>query len=172
MILMWRVSYIPSFFQILQHCSCSTNLCNRNWVEAGSTDHPVDTKEVPSDPIKVLPYYLCSHTMIFDNPFCSVLNVTHQKKGSVLMGILVIVRSVNLGMGAWLLWVENIWYFTCVLTWYVAETKVGKDDVLIRDCSEEYGNAEFDCNTINGEDAVWISLWSKISGMMSHFFRP
>ena len=36
----------------------------------------------------------------------------------------------------------------------VAETKVGKDDVLIRDCSEEYGNAEFDCNTINGEDAV------------------
>ena len=36
----------------------------------------------------------------------------------------------------------------------VSETKVGKDDVLIRDCSEEYGNAEFDCNTINGEDAV------------------
>ena len=35
-----------------------------------------------------------------------------------------------------------------------SETKVGKDDVLIRDCSEEYGNAEFDCSTINGEDAV------------------
>ena len=35
-----------------------------------------------------------------------------------------------------------------------SETKVGKDDVLIRDCSEEYGNAEFNCNTINGEDAV------------------
>ena len=153
MILMWRVSYIPSFFQILQICSCSTNLCNKNWVEAGSTDHPVDTTEVPSDPIKVFPYVFL-HTMIFNNPFRSVLNVTQLEKGSVLRCILVIVRSVSLGMGAWLLWVENIWYFTCVLTWYVAETKVGKDDVLIRDCSEEYGNAAFDCTTINGEWGV------------------
>ena len=53
-VLMSRVLYLASFFQTAVTCSCSTNLCNKNWVEAGSTDHPVDTTEVPSDPIQVL----------------------------------------------------------------------------------------------------------------------
>jgi len=35
------------------------------------------------------------------------------------------------------------------------ETKVGHDDVLIRDCSQEYGsNARYDCTEIDGEDAT------------------
>merc|ERR1711892_554157 len=55
---------------ILQSCLCSTELCNKNWVEAGSTENPVDTTEAP----------------------------------------------------------EAI----CMIT---LETKVGKEDVLIRDCS-------------------------------------
>ena len=108
-ILMSRVLYFASFFQTAVTCTCSTNLCNKNWVEAGSTDHPVDTTEAPSDPIQVLSYKLgqteCSayynlYSMTSNNPLCSVLNVTHLEKGSVLMTILVLVRSVSLGMGA------------------------------------------------------------------------
>ena len=31
------------FLQELKYCTCKDELCNNNWVEAGSTDQPPDT---------------------------------------------------------------------------------------------------------------------------------
>ena len=43
--------YSPSsHVQTVNFCKCPTELCNRNWVEAGSTENPDGTTDKPTEP--------------------------------------------------------------------------------------------------------------------------
>ena len=43
------ILHIQHFVQTLKTCNCKTTLCNRNWVEAGSTEGPGPT-DSPTEP--------------------------------------------------------------------------------------------------------------------------
>jgi len=105
---------------ILKKCTCSTELCNKNWVEAGSTEQQTDTTKPPSDPLKC---FSCDS----------------QSSGQCTDDFPGPSKLCEAGHG-------------CMIS---LETKEGHDDVLIRDCSQEYGpEAQYDCTEIDGESAT------------------
>ena len=41
---------VPWFHQSVHTCSCATELCNKNWAEAGSTEQPDGPTDAPTEP--------------------------------------------------------------------------------------------------------------------------